>query len=772
MTQPARQTARHSGADEPLLPLSARARLPRRVRTALEGLLERTEAHFELALGSCLDEIDRELFRLAEHARSNEQQQHYFEGRREIRRGRADVAPRFIQYAESSLAHLGQTPKATTAPAVELRAPGSALELELVDQTELEEDLALQQVVSKAEIRHSQALYVLGHRFGVLAGSPALEADAVPLGPVQLGQALCHAMGGLDLSRELRVLAYQIYDRVAMATFGGFLDGLNTYLAQQHILPNLRPEAPRPRAPRQRREAGGTATSAAEATGFAPDGNGGPDTPDRAGRPPAFAGEVAEPRESQVFATLRELLAARRHALGIEAGAVPDGFIPSRANLQAVLDALQRRPSAPTMFNGQLVPRGFGQLKQHLLAQLREIDPNGRSPTLADEDSDTLDLVAMLFDFVGKTVRPESSAQTLMTKLQVPVLRVALNDKEFFTRREHPARQLLNTIVETGQHWLDDDAVDHSLVEKMNLVVDRISNDFDGDLGLFDNLLGDLSAHMNLLARRAEAAERRHVEAARGREKLDIAREKARAAIGHLLKRGKPTPLLRALIEKAWTDVLALTLLRQGADSTTYRRRLAVADQLLRRTSPSKLDATLRKEVADGLSQVGMNADDMAAIERQLFDAPRTEVPAGQQAAAQPSIALKLLSMPRLGGTASARPAAEAVPALNEAEKKAFENLRTLPFGTWFEFVVNQQGHAVRRKLAWFSTVSGHCLFVNQRGARAEEKTMQQLARDLVHGQVRLIETRSESAIDRAWDAIMTTLRQFTGIKSRPAAST
>ncbi len=87
-----------------------------------------------------------------------------------------------------------------------------------------------------------------------------------------------------------------------------------------------------------------------------------------------------------------------------------------------------------------------------------------------------------------------------------------------------------------------------------------------------------------------------------------------------------------------------------------------------------------------------------------------------------------------------------------------FERLLKTPFGSWFEFVTNQQGQFVRRKLAWFSTVTGHCLFVNQRGLRAKDQTLDQLARDMVKGQVRLAGAEHVSIIDRAWKVITNTL--------------
>jgi hypothetical protein len=97
-----------------------------------------------------------------------------------------------------------------------------------------------------------------------------------------------------------------------------------------------------------------------------------------------------------------------------------------------------------------------------------------------------------------------------------------------------------------------------------------------------------------------------------------------------------------------------------------------------------------------------------------------------------------------------------------------FERLRSLPFGTWFELAINQQGERVRRKLAWYSTVTGHALFVNQRGVRTDEKTLHQLAHDVVHNQAFIIEPEKESLVDRAWKSIVASLRQLVGREPAP----
>jgi hypothetical protein len=230
------------------------------------------------------------------------------------------------------------------------------------------------------------------------------------------------------------------------------------------------------------------------------------------------------------------------------------------------------------------------------------------------------------------------------------------------------------------------------------------------------------------------------------------------------------------VLEQAWTDVLALTLLRQGEDSQAYRRCLAVADQLMQIGSGkdvAKVDEKVREEVRNGLQQVGLHEDEIEGVVSKLFDPASVE-----KKTSHTEIAHALKSKTRLGGdTASVRKLAEekagatiATP-LTSAEKEMVKRIRTLPFGTWFDFVTNQQGNTVRRKLAWFSTVTGRCLFVNQRGARSEERSIEQLAKDLVSGQVLLHKEETGNFIDRAWKAIMGTLQQFSGQPAQPASA-
>lgn len=476
-----------------------------------------------------------------------------------------------------------------------------------------------------------------------------------------------------------------------------------------------------------------------------------------------------------MFAILRQLLAGRRQLAGKfgQTGAPArqgPSFVATPDDVQSILGLLQQKPTSAVLVDGKPAPRSVNHVKQDLLAQLRQCAPDGAVPALADEDADTIDLVGMLFDHIMKDVRPNSPAAALLAKLQVPLLRVALRDKGFFTRQQHPARQMLNAIAESGAYWVGEDEAERGTVEKMRMLVDRVVTEFNGDPTLFEALLNDLGGHLQTSVHKAEVAERRHVEAARGKERLALARMQASEAVASRVKGKKLPRFVHTLLTQAWSDVLALTSLRQGEDSESFARHLAIAERLIRATSASataedRLAAdeaeAMRKEIEQALAQVGYHAEDAAAIAARMVAG--TDESQEDDAASRTELALRLKARTRLGEELEAQKKKAKATPLDDKEKACLEQIKHLPFGTWFEFMTNQQGDRVRRRLSWYSTVTGHALFVNHRGQRVGEYTLEWLAQSLASQQVRIVPAEKGTIIDRAWGAILGALKSFSG---------
>src|SRR3546814_6832202 len=65
--------------------------------------------------------------------------------------------------------------------------------------------------------------------------------------------------------------------------------------------------------------------------------------------------------------------------------------------------------------------------------------------------SDTFELISMLYGQIEEEIRSDAPGAALIRRLQLPLLRVALQDRAFFVRGHHPARRLLNTVAESAR---------------------------------------------------------------------------------------------------------------------------------------------------------------------------------------------------------------------------------------------------------------------------------------------------------------------------------
>ncbi|MGN6741278.1 DUF1631 family protein [Dyella sp.] len=750
---------------------SPRDRWSGRARRLLEHCQALSGDWLVRPLRVCLDDLERQLFALSETAHDPFNQQRHFNVRQRLMRERATLEQRFLEQLSLNFDQLGAPP--APAPAEPLDQP-----LSLVDTDEHEMTVALDKLAARGEARGGAPVYELGYRLAVLVAAPPLEGSDLPMGPLAVAKALRQAASSVELPVEHDLMLIRCLESALLPDLPKFFGALNDALQHEGILPQLRPY------PLLRQ-------AAQVVRGGAPTVPGAGASP--AAAPAEHAGSAAaQPNEPiAVLDSLRELLARRRSGQTTIGGETAEVATPEE--LQTALSALQQHLSQVTDKATREL-RSAQLLREELLAQLNHGKPAGAPRTgLSAEQGDTVELVAMLFDQLSRQLQQGEETHALLGGLQLPVLRMAVTDRNFFEQKEHPARQLLGTVTEVAHEWLDDSGseADRSLRAKLEQLVERASHE-PPSAGLYTALLADIQQHLSLLSRKAQTAERRHIEAMQGRERLDQARQRASALISERFAQNPPRGLLRALLDRAWSDVLALTILRHGEDSEAFTSQLLITDQLLGR-KPITDRTRLQAEVETGLQQIGMHPEEAAQVAQRLANPGENATPTvsgealsttdlamrlkqhqrlgeHQQAAAEPPAAAVAPAAPGKAGAAgrpgparpSIKPPPRSQPMLDPREVELQEQLRLMPFGRWFEFTDPKTGKVAQRKLAWFSPVSGQTLFVNRRGVRAEDMTLPQLAHEIIKGRARELAEVKESLLDRAW-------RSLTGNLLRPA---
>ena len=804
---------------------------PPRVRRLLASLHALAAQTLATPLKLTIVELERELFREAERARNSQIQADLYAQTRQLHEVNAQFGPRFLDRLGDALASLREPRSAPTAAPVP--QPVSATTLTLVNDTDIDRDIVLVNIIRREAQRSATPLQLLGQRFGVLAAGPAFDAETLPFGP----QVLCRIMRELGdefaLAMDTQLVLYRVFDRQLIERLGELLERANILLAHEGVLPGLvyLPYLARSATTRriitgpERGPGGrGTPTAAKPLTGWngsAPATGWSAMTSEAmAALPPSLAGasmgtsngpagsapagvpavEDAEAATAAHGATpatdpgapamqaLHQLLDTARSAqadvaAGIRpapsAGAADAGAVAPVAltATAATTDAATPSSAAP----GVAVPtealhatlaqlqaqvgaaprRSMGDLYTALLAQVRA--EHGPQAALTVKDNDTFDLLAMLYRQIQREVRTDAVATDLLARLQVPVARAALSDPAFFVRDQHPARELINAVAEAGATWLGEEDIDPQLVQKLGRAVDQVVTDYQGDDTVFEAANEDIQQHLRAQAHKAELAERRHVEAARGKERLEAAKQQAAASIEQLCVSAAPPRFVQALLKQAWTDALTLTLLRHGEASPQWQERqqetARIAEVTCQPPGAGASDTALGQQVESALLQVGYHHDEAAAIARRL------STPGGEdEASSRTELTARLKARTRLGEQADGGDARRLAPlARTSAEEDGYRQLRSLPFGTWFEFTTTPQGDVRRQRLSWYSLITDNALFVNQRGQKVGEYSLDALARLMAHGQARIVTEDKGRLIDRAWQATLRTLRSLAG---------
>lgn len=716
---------------------------------AVRGIATR---RLQLCLGNLFEQVDDALFDLAEKAENNAAQMHYFDGMREVRKRRPMVERSFLAQVSRNLDDFASKgPSADHAPAPAASGP---LELSLVADNELEESLAITSMIGKNETRLARDLFAVNQRLSVICGGMKIDDAGNPIGPAALSNAFRQSVRELSADMRVKLIIYKLFDRYVLATLDELYQETNAELIRAGVLPQLRHEV------RRGEHAAGT-PSAGAATNAPAEGN--------APIADATDGETA----TELLQTLRSLFQARRAHPDVPLSAMSHGPLPTANELIGALSVLQNQaatvPAPGIASHGALdLTREVLQLKEQLLSQLGAL--RGERPgQVATIDEDTIDLVGMLFEFILEDRNLPTQMQVLLARLQIPYLKAAILDRKLFAHRQHPARRLLDGLADAAKGWSTESDRDGRLLDMVKSIVDRLLQEFDDDLDIFERLCAELQSFQDTTSRRAELAEQRVAESTRGREKLEQARRRAAREIltridGHTLP-----PLIHGVLSRAWANYLVLTILRQGEESHDYKDALRFVNNFIASTKPARDDEarrTLRqilpgieRSLRRGLANVAFQDSDIERLLAQLHDYYRQQLGEIAPPATPPDAAVEAAALPIPD---SVQPLATSTEELDEEEDAAIEMtpeasaelqlVGELRPGTWLEFA-NRGETPERAKLSWISPMSGRYLFVNRRGLKVADYSPHELAHALAAGRVQVLD--SSALFDRAMDAIV-----------------
>jgi len=719
----------------------AKARLsPQESASVLSGCRDLALDRMASALRGMLDRVEADLFDLAENAKDRDAQAVYLDARAQARENRASIESSFRQHFVDCFNRKVRGERG--AP----KGAAQAGELSLLGDEDLEEDIAISDMSRKLQAACEAELGPLVQRMGFLMERPELEDEANPVSPALVCDALKRAFDQLQSSFKVRMALLRGLERHAETEFQRLYHDLNAHLVERRVLPEVQVR----RAPQGKREEQ---------------------------RPTPVPAKETPPAPNDLFASLAQLLGA---SLGTAGGA------QQAATTWPLAPGAPTPPPAPALMDeltrmhrdvATMLPAIEGAGPDALVNIVRNV--KSTAPSLGAVDAMTIDIVAMLFDYIFDDRHIPASVKALIGRLQIPTLKVALMDKSFFSSKSHPARRLIDLLAEASIGLDPNTSAGRCALEMVEKAVACVLQDFEADVAPFESAISQVEAFLEDQKRVEEQIVERSARLIEARERQELARMVSEEEVSRRLAvRQWVAPPVRSMLDEHWVRALADVHAIEGEGSNTWQGFMLTMDDLLWSVEPKASPEDRKRLVAmlpgmlrhlhDGLARAKASDEQRDAFFGALVDCHAAAVKAGLRGMAivpdtpAPPPPIEPVSIE-----------SEVIPAgdiqveeirLKTSRGSQVRNVFTrtgiwtnLQRGTWVEFT-RPSHEPTRARLTWISPNKGVYLFTNPMAESAAlSVSPEALAEQMRLGQARLL--GDAALVDRAVDSMLASLK-------------
>ena len=530
-------------------------------------------------------QVDDSLFAMAEKAHLQDEQDTLFQAIRNLRVGLGDLIDGFCDGIEERF-HAPRNDRLEEEAGLE---SGSSLKnLSLVNDDELEKQVAIRTMVSNVKRDHAESIAALSLRMDTLLPGKIYD-ESLPIGPAAVCVAFADSLDDIELSLRARMTVLKKFELNLVNHLGELYDACNRLLIEQGVLPTIEDplrrqqgrasnqvSSPSPASGPSSQSAAPTHNpSSADGIPAAPAGQAGNMHFSGGGLPGASSaagfGQVAPPGGGQWTGGASGSGSVSGPGLApVGSGAAPMATPTLLQHLGQFQMALPEHAAGP----GQLI--NVTQLLEQQLVSAKQ------SASLHELDSEVIRLVDMLFSFMLEDRNLAEPVKALLIRLQLPMLKLAVADKAFFSKGGHPARRLLNEMADAAIGWQPPEHYEEDpLYREISAIVEDVLAEYDRDEQVFVRLLESFREYSARERKRAAVMERRTIDEAQGAARVEAAKARVAAVFDALTAERNLPKIVYQWLNRVWSSVLFRTCLKEGTDSGLWRQHVLTARDLI-----------------------------------------------------------------------------------------------------------------------------------------------------------------------------------------------
>lgn len=586
-------------------------------------------------LQKLFENADDALFAMADKAGSNGDQAVYFDAMRELRLQKKIIATELIRGVIKSYNEIGFYRSKEKTGESDFDSLNDWDNVVLVQNDELELNVAMEGMISRLRNSTESSLNDMKLRIESLIPGLSLNPDQVPLSPEILCDCFSEGCNVLDVGIQVRLVVFKLFEKYILSEIPKLYNESNLSLVQKGILPNIKAKKIKVRSAAT--PTGGSDVSVGQSSQQLTGGlltnktNSfqGPGTELVTVEEGRFLNgdsfeDIPVLNADQCFAggqfeSIRELMHPEANSSNLKTPSEINNYTQSDL-LLALSGFQQKQLDRPAEF----ASNGVIDYRMLLNASL----PKQAAPTKYSElDSDVINLISMLFEFILDDRQLQPVMKALISRLQIPILKVAILDRNFFDRGGHPARKLLNEIASAAIGWNEKpEGKPDPLKDKVEATIQSILTNFDHDQSMFSDLLASFTKFMDLELRRGQLVEQRTKDSERGKAANDVAKQEVQNVLNASMKGKKVPSCVIAILNEAWSRLMVLHYLREGSESEAWLSACALVTDVVWTVFPegivdeSNASGQLLRKIPSVMAQL------RAGLKEISFDEFRSEV--------------------------------------------------------------------------------------------------------------------------------------------------
>ena len=500
--------------------------------------------------------------------------------RRELLPELHKAAPLWLQGMTSMLRGARQTGLVTvTRPGDLSLVVDRAAKMALVDDDTIEHEIILSKLALSMMDRASWEFTDLRSRINMLEQREELDTNDV-LRPHVFARVVTVSWRAAGLGIETwRMLQGALHEEFAHFAEEGYHE-TNRHLLERHVLPeiDLRPFIRRTRNSQigGRGLAGsGSSTGSGSASSLGSD----------SGR-----GEVAEETRMMtrtgglargmnhaeaVLGRLNRLIGRQLPGFGVTQNDRPQ-TVPATPRLKSAIDAAQQGIVRHlTVVEGDRTVVGVASAPA-LLEELNQRKLALKQAATTPVERATIEIVALLFQSILTEERIPTAVRVWFARLQMPVLRVAVSEPDFFATVDHPARRLIDRMGSCVMGFdTNSRAVGDILEKEIKRIVQVVEAYPDTGRRVFQTVLVEFEKFLEHYFKNQNEASRKGVSLAQQVEQRETLAIQYTIELRKMLNEVPVQEGVREFLFQVWADVLAMAAVKSGGEAAKDLKRAA-----------------------------------------------------------------------------------------------------------------------------------------------------------------------------------------------------